>query len=466
MTEKTTKQWGGRFTQKTHLQVEAFTSSIQFDKKLYEYDIQGSIAHCKMLAKQSIISQEEASVLIEGLGRIKRQIEHGNFDFDDSLEDVHTHVEHGLLQDVGKVARKLHTARSRNDQVAVDMRLYLKEETSAIIEHLIQLRRVIVDLAKQYMDIIMPGYTHMQRAQPVLLAHHLLAYYEMFKRDGERFTEALQRIDIMPLGSAALAGTTHIIDREYTAQLLGFRKSSANSIDAVSDRDFIIEFLSAASICMMHLSRWSEELILWSTEEFKFIVLPDGFTTGSSIMPQKKNPDVCELVRGKTGRVYGNLFAALTLMKALPLSYNRDMQEDKEPLFDTVDTLKACIGIYTQMLPEIRINRDVMLQAASKGFLNATDMADYLVSKGLPFRDAHNCVGKAVAYALKQKKELHELKVETLRSFSDLVDEDIYAVLTTRSMVNRRTSGGGTATENVRAAADRAADELKAATRF
>jgi argininosuccinate lyase len=446
------KTWGGRFTEKTDRRVETFTASIDFDKRLYSFDIDGSIAHCRMLAKTGIITEDEAVSLVEGLGKIKRELDRGAFQFDAGQEDIHMHIETRLVEEVGKVALKLHTARSRNDQVALDVRMFLRDETVRIIDQLINLRRVLVDLAEQTIDIVMPGYTHLQRAQPVLFAHHLMAYYEMFTRDTERMQDGLKRTDVMPLGTAALAGTTYPIDREVTAELLNFPKISANSLDAVSDRDFSLEFLSAASICMVHLSRLSEEVILWSTAEFGFIELPDAFTTGSSIMPQKKNPDVAELVRGKSGRVFGSLMALLTIMKGLPLAYNRDLQEDKELLFDSVDTLQACLEIYTMMLPKIKVNREVMRTATLTGFINATDFADYLVGKGLPFRTAHHFVGQAVGYALAHKKELHDLSLDELKSFSALIQEDIFEILSTEAMIDRRRSTGGTATKNVRAA--------------
>ena len=454
------KPWDGRFTEKTDKIVEDFTSSIDVDKRLYTYDIEGSIAHCRMLAKASIISEEDASSLMEGLGKIKREIEHKNFQFDNSLEDIHMHIESRLVQLVGKAGQNLHAARSRNDQVALDVRMYLRDETLNTIKLLVILRKSIVGLAKTHIDVVLPGYTHLQRAQPVLLSHHLMAYYEMFSRDAARFRDCLKRINVMPLGSAAIAGTTYPIDREYTAKLLDFPQVSANSIDAVSDRDFIIEFLSAASICMVHFSRMSEEFILWSSSEFGFIELPDSFATGSSIMPQKKNPDVPELVRGKTGRVFGDLIALLSIMKSLPLAYNRDMQEDKAALFNTVDILTGCIEIYIKMLPKLKINKEAMRQATSTGFLNATDMADYLVARGMQFRQAHSCVGKAVGYALSKKMELHELTLEELKPFSSLFDKDIFDVLTTEEMINRRKSFGGTATENVLAAIKEAEKEF------
>ncbi len=439
------KLWQGRFSEKTARIVEAFTSSIQVDRRLYAYDIQGSIAHFKMLAKTSIITDKDATELIRGLEKIRREIDEGRFQFDDSMEDIHMHIESRLVEITGPVAQKLHTARSRNDQVALDVRMYLRDETSGIIHRLYRLQKVIVTMAGQHLDTILPGYTHMQRAQPILLSHHLMAYYEMFSRDIGRLEDCLQRINVMPLGCAALAGTTFPVDRKYTADLLGFEAISANSIDAVSDRDFIIEFLSSAGICMVHFSRLSEELILWSTSEFNFIELPDSFATGSSIMPQKKNPDVPELVRGKTGAVIGHLMAILTMMKSLPLAYNRDMQEDKAPLFDAADTLTACIEIYTDMLPEIKFKKENMQRAASSGFLEATDMADYLATRGIPFREAHRLVGEAVGFALAMKKELHELTLEQLQSFCPLIQEDIFSYLTTRQMIGRRTSYGGTA---------------------
>jgi argininosuccinate lyase len=443
------KPWDGRFAEKTHRSVEVFTSSISFDRRLYLYDIEGSIAHCRMLARQSIISRDEASTIVKGLGRIARDMKRGLFEPDEALEDIHMNIENRLAREVGKVAQKLHTARSRNDQVVLDVRMYLREEVGRVLEGLTALRGALVTLADKHIDVIMPGYTHLQRAQPVLFSHHLMAYYEMFTRDRSRFKEALKRINVMPLGSAALAGTTYPIDMAYTAELLNFPVVSANSVDAVSSRDFIMEFLAAASICMVHLSRLSEELILWSSSEFGFVDIPDAFATGSSIMPQKKNPDVPELVRGKAGRVFGGLMALLTVMKGLPLSYNRDMQEDKEPLFDTVDTLKGCLEVYEKLIPRLKINRTAMEKAVTKGFLNATDMADYLVTKGLAFRDAHRCSGEVVRYAMGQNKELHELSLKELEKFSRLFSEDVFKLLTPPQMVNRRLSTGGTASKNV-----------------
>jgi argininosuccinate lyase len=455
------KLWTGRFKEETAPIVESFTASIDVDRRLYAYDIQGSIAHCQTLAKAGIISDEEAQKLIQGLQIVKTEIDAGAFEFSDRLEDIHTHIESRLGELVGKVAQKLHTARSRNDQVALDVRLYLRDQVNSSLRFLAQLQTALVDLARGHIETVLPGYTHLQRAQPILLAHHLMAYYEMFSRDSQRLEDCLARINVMPLGSAALAGTPHPIDRHYTAGLLGFPKVSANSVDSVSDRDFIIEYLSAAGICMMHLSRLSEELIIWSSAEFGFIELPDAFATGSSIMPQKKNPDVPELIRGKTGRVFGNLMAMLTLMKSLPLSYNRDMQEDKAILFDTIDVLNICVDVYTQMLPKIKFDKARMQNAASTGYQNATDLADYLVTKGIPFREAHHCVGQVVRYALKKKKEIHELSLKQLRQFAPQIEADIFDVLTTQQMIDRRTSFGGTATEAVSAAIKAAEQKLK-----
>ena len=455
------KPWGGRFSGRTDKTVEVFTSSIAADKRLYAQDIEGSIAHCRTLSKASIISKKEALLMIKGLLKIKEDIEKGRFKYDDSLEDIHMHIEAKLAEEIGKAALKLHTARSMNDQVALDVRMYLREETRLIIRGLACLRKVVADIAGKHTGTIMPGYTHLQKAQPVLFAHHLMAYYEMFSRDADRMRDCLKRINVMPLGSAALAGTTYPVDRAFTAKLLGFPQASANSMDSVADRDFIIEFLASASICMVHLSRISEELVIWSSNEFGFIELPDDFATGSSIMPHKKNPDVPELVRGKTGRVFGDLVSMLTIMKSLPLAYNRDMQEDKTVLFDAVDTLKACIDVYIKMLPEIKIKKDAMLKASCGGFLNATDFADYLAAKGMPFRDAHSCAGKAVAYAHGKKKELHELSIAEMKSFSPVISEDIYEKLTPESMINRRRSFGGTATKNVLSAIRKAKRDVE-----
>ncbi|MCG8551595.1 MAG: argininosuccinate lyase [Desulfobacterales bacterium] len=454
------KLWGGRFVESTDKLMESFNASINVDKRLYASDIKGSQAHLEMMEKQGIISSEDAETLVQGLDKVKNRIDNNEMVFTDTLEDIHMHVEENLGDVCGAVAKKLHTGRSRNDQVALDVRIYLKEETLNLIQMLKDFQVAIVTLADANRKTVMPGYTHLQRAQPVLFAHHMLAYYQMFKRDVGRLEDSLERLDVMPLGSAALAGTTFPIDREYTCQVLGFSRVSENSMDAVSDRDFIMEFISHASICMIHLSRLSEELILWSTSEFAFITISDAFTTGSSIMPQKKNPDACELVRGKTGRVVGNLMAILTTMKSLPMAYNKDMQEDKEPLFDTVDTLKVCLEVYTRMFAHIDVHKDRMRAACMTGFLNATDFADYLVNKGVAFRTAHGIAGKAVNHALGQGKELDDLALEELQSFSDLIDKDIYNFISLDAMVARRNSYGGTGFDNVSAAVDAAKKEL------
>ncbi|WP_300460907.1 argininosuccinate lyase [Desulfobacula sp.] len=454
------KLWGGRFSQSTDELVEKLNASIDVDKRLYDSDIEGSIAHLKMMAEVSIITRDEADILIKGLGQVKARIENNEMQFLASLEDIHMHIENELGKVCGDVAQKLHTGRSRNDQIALDVRIYLKKETRIIIDLLAGFQRSLVRMAQSHPDVIMPGYTHLQRAQPVLFAHHLMAYYEMVKRDIQRFEDCLKRIDVMPLGAAALAGTTYPLDREFTREVLAFSAVSDNSIDSVSDRDFVMEFISHAAIAMIHFSRLSEELILWSSSEFSFITISDAFTTGSSIMPQKKNPDVAELVRGKTGRVVGNLVSILTLMKSLPMAYNKDMQEDKEPLFDTVDTLKICADVYTRMFKNIEVHKDRMLDACTQGFLNATDLADYLVSKGLPFRKAHAVSGRAVAYAVNQKKELHDLTLEEFKELSELIGPDVYSFITLDKMISRRISYGGTSFDNVRQAVKKAAGEL------
>ncbi|MFO7749320.1 MAG: argininosuccinate lyase [Desulfobacteraceae bacterium] len=454
------KPWGGRFSQNTDEAVEKFTSSIDVDRELYACDIKGSIAHLKMLASESIITDDEAAALIKGLARVKQRIENNEMVYSDALEDIHMHIETALGQEAGETAKKLHTARSRNDQIALDVRIYLKEETEKIMDLLLGLQGVLVEVAEKNSDVVMPGYTHLQRAQPVLFSHHLMAYYEMFKRDYERLEDSMKRVDVMPLGSAALAGTTFPLNREYTRKVLGFGKVSDNSMDSVSDRDFVMEFISHASIAMIHLSRFSEELVLWSSSEFSFITISDAFTTGSSIMPQKKNPDVAELVRGKTARVVGNLVSIMTLMKSLPLAYNRDMQEDKEPLFDTVNTLKACLDIYTRMVPGIEVNSQAMRRASKEGFLNATDLADYLAVKGMPFREAHSVSGKAVAFALNAGKELHDLTLDELTQFSGLIEADIYDYLSIEQMISRRVTHGGTGYDSVNKALETAKKDI------
>ncbi|MBF0568063.1 MAG: argininosuccinate lyase [Nitrospirae bacterium] len=437
------KLWSGRFTEETAKSVEDFTESISFDYLLWRYDIRGSIAHAGMLKEQGIVTEEEASEIIVGLNEIKNEIESKEFEFDPALEDIHMNIEAALIEktDSGK---KLHTARSRNDQVALDIRLYLIAATDIVIPRLITFQKTLIKVAQTHIDTIMPGYTHLQRAQPVTLAHHLLAYVEMFERDKERYTDALKRIDTLPLGACALAGTTLKIDRKYVAKELGFSRISDNSIDAVSDRDFVIEFISNSSILMMHMSRMAEELVLWSTKEFSFIEISDAYTTGSSIMPQKKNPDVAELIRGKTGRVYGALVSILTTMKALPLAYNRDMQEDKEPLFDVFKTIAHILYVINEMFKHIKFNKERMRKTAAEGFSLATDLAEYLVTKGMPFREAHEVTGNIVKYCVDKSMDLHELTIEEFKAFSDLIDNDIYSRLTVEASVKGRKSYGGT----------------------
>jgi argininosuccinate lyase len=430
--------------------VEKFLESISFDKRLYKYDIQGSIAHVKMLAKCKIIKQSEAKAIIKGLEGIAGEISRGKFKFDSSLEDIHTHIEKRLIRKIGEVGAKLHTARSRNDQVSLDMRLYLKDEIKAIAGLIRGLQKNILKVAEKNIDAVMPGYTHLQHAQPVLFAHWIMAYFFMFARDWERLLGTFSRVDVSPLGSAALAGTSHAIDREYTARLLGFSKIAPSSLDAVSDRDFIIEFLADASLVMMHLSRLSEELILFSTKEFDFITLAGTFTTGSSIMPQKRNPDVCEVVRGKTGAIYGNLMNLLTAMKSLPLAYNRDMQEDKVPLFHTVDTLKGALSLYTEMLGTIKLNKKSMLRALEGDFSLATDLADYLVKKGLPFRTAYEIISTLVKETMKKEKKLTDLTLKDLKVYSPLFKRDVFAILKVESSVSARKSLGGTSPSSVK----------------
>jgi len=443
------KLWGGRFSQPTDVFVEEFTASIDFDKRLYRQDIRGSIAHARMLGKQGIIPQEDMEAIIGGLQDILRQIEAGTFDFSVSLEDIHMNIEARLTEKIGEAGKRLHTGRSRNDQVALDIRLYMRDEINEIRSYLDRLTDSLLRQAEKHLGVIMPGYTHLQTAQPVLFSHYMLAYLEMFRRDKGRMEDCLKRLNALPLGAGALAGTTFPIDREYVAELLEFPEVTRNSLDSVSDRDFALEFLSASSILMMHLSRFSEELIIWSTSEFRFIELSDAFCTGSSIMPQKKNPDVPELVRGKTGRVYGNLVALLMVMKALPLAYNKDMQEDKEPLFDTIDTVKGSLKIFADMIGGMRLNVERMRAAAGGGFSTATDVADYLVRKGLPFRDAHEVVGKAVQYCIETGKDLPELALDEWKAFSDRIEGDIGAAITLEASVNARKSTGGTAQEKV-----------------
>ncbi len=443
------KLWAGRFTQPTDAFVEEFTASIGFDQRMYRYDILGSVTHARMLARQGIIPDNDAETIIKGLNEILVEIEAGSFEFSVAREDIHMNIEARLIEKIGPVGGKLHTARSRNDQVALDIRLYLRDEIDAIAQALKKLQWALLAQAEANLDVIMPGYTHLQTAQPVLFAHHMLAYVEMLARDTGRLHDLRSRLNLLPLGAGALAGTTFNIDREWVAEQLGFAGVTRNSLDTVSDRDFGIEFCSFAATLMMHLSRLSEELIIWSSADFAFIELSDGFCTGSSIMPQKKNPDVPELVRGKTGRVYGNLISLLTLMKSLPLAYNKDMQEDKEPLFDTIDTVRGSLKVFAEMIAEMQVNAARMRLAAGRGFSTATDIADYLVRKGLPFRNAHEVVGKTVRYCVENKKDIPDLTLEEFRSFSEDIDADIFGYVTLEASVNARKATGGTAREAV-----------------
>jgi argininosuccinate lyase len=444
MSAKQKKPWGGRFHEPTNKMVEEFTASIHFDKRLYRYDIEGSIAHARMLAKQKLITRADERLIIAGLKKIMVDMDKGKFIFKPEDEDIHMAIEKALIKRVGAPGEKLHTARSRNDQVSLDIRLYLRDEIEQIIKMVARLKILLVGLADKQDGTIMPGYTHLQKAQPVLLSHYFMAYWDMLDRDEQRLQECYARVNIMPLGSAALAGTGLPIDRAYVAELLRFCEISKNSMDAVSDRDFISEFIFAASLLMMHMSRFCEDLIIWSTDEFQFVEISDAFTTGSSIMPQKKNPDVAELIRGKTGRVYGNLVSILTVMKGLPMTYNRDLQEDKEPLFDTVDTLKGCIHILGEMVGHLSFNRDKMMNDASRGFLTATDIAEYLVMKGVPFREAHEIVGRLVAYCIGKGKDMNVLTVKEFRRFHKSFGEDVYSNLKLENAVNSKNSPGGT----------------------
>lgn len=443
------KLWGGRFSKNTNELVDAFNASIEFDKRLYHEDIRGSIAHAKMLAKCGIIPAEDGEKIVAGLQDILKDIEAGNFAFEVALEDIHMNVEARLTERIGSAGARLHTARSRNDQVALDMHMYMKREVTEIAELLLNFEKALLSVAKEHEKTLMPGYTHLQRAQPITFAHHLLAYFNMLQRDFRRLMGVWEGADIMPLGAGAIAGTTFPIDRFYVAEQLNFGKVYGNSMDAVSDRDYVIEFLSFASMLMMHLSRLSEEFCLWSSTEFGFIELDDGFATGSSMMPQKKNPDIAELVRGKTGRVYGHLQAMLVTAKGLPLTYNKDLQEDKEGLFDAIDTIKFSLAVYRDMILTMTVNVDKMQQAVSKDFSNATDLADYLVRKGLPFRQAHEVVGKCVAYAILNGKFLPEISIDDYKEFSDLFEEDLLEALKPENCVAARKSYGGPAfTEN------------------
>jgi argininosuccinate lyase len=456
----TRKVWGGRFRGETDALVNKFNASIGFDWRLYAQDIAGSMAHCRMLAKQEIISVDDVSLILKGLEEIKEELDKGQFSLD-GYEDIHSLVEKALVDKIGAVGEKLHTGRSRNDQVALDVRLYERDALYRICELIRKTQIALVRLAEDNCDLMMPGYTHLQRAQPVLVAHHVLAYFEMLKRDSERFHECIKRVNVLPLGSAALAGSTFDLDREMVARELGFDRISENSMDAVSDRDFVLDFLFAASTLMMHLSRLSEELVIWSSQEFGFISISEAFCTGSSIMPQKKNPDLPELIRGKTGRVYGHLISLLTTMKGLPLTYNKDMQEDKEALFDAVDTVESCLNVIRKLLGEISFNGEKLKKSAEKGFLVATDLADYLVGKGTTFREAHEIVGNMVLFALEQGRELHELTLNEMHRFTGQIKQDVYEWLEPASSLEKRNMPGGTGPEVVRKSIDKAKQELK-----
>ncbi len=445
------KLWKGRFSKEASSSADEFNASIDFDQRLYKEDIQGSIAHARMLGKQGIISEEESDLIVKTLGDILRDIEDGKVEFTVEAEDIHMNIETILTERIGDTGKKLHTARSRNDQIAVDIRLYLKKETAAVDSLLEDLLAALEKLAKEHTDTVMPGYTHLQRAQPVTLAYHLLAYYQMFSRDRERLADCLCRIDRLPLGSGALAGTTYDTDRDFLAEELGFASVLPNAMDAVADRDFAIEFISCCSIIMMHLSRFCEELILWSSVEFSFVEIDDAFSTGSSIMPQKKNPDMAELIRGKSGRVYGDLMSLLTICKGLPLAYNKDLQEDKIPVFDAADTVKASVSIFTEMILTMKVKAENMEKAAKYGYMNATDAADYLVSKGIPFRDCHEIIGRMVLYCINKGIALDELTMDEFKSFSPEFSEDIYDKISVRSCIKAKKSKGSTSFESVKA---------------
>ncbi len=457
MTEPSTNQlWGGRFNQPTDAFVQEFTASVQFDQRMYAYDIQGSVAHATMLAKVDVLTDDESKTIIAGLEDVRKEIEAGKFEWSIALEDVHMNIEKRLTDLIGDVGKKLHTGRSRNDQVATDIRLYLRDQIDAIQIELGRLITGLITLAEQEADTVMPGFTHLQTAQPVTFGHHMMAWVEMLFRDRDRLIDCRKRVNVLPLGAAALAGTSFPIDRHFVAEMLGFDSVTENSLDAVSDRDFAIEFNACAALVMTHLSRFSEELVLWCSQQFSFVSIGDAFCTGSSIMPQKKNPDVPELVRGKTGRVNGNLVSLLTLMKGQPLAYNKDNQEDKEPLFDSIDTIRGSLKAFADMAPAITVNSENMREACSKGFATATDLADYLVRKGIAFRDAHEVVGNTVAEAEKQGKDIAELSLEELQNFSSVIESDVYDVLTLEGALAARDHIGGTAPVQVRAAVKRA----------
>lgn len=457
----TQKVWGGRFRKETDALANTFNASIRFDSRLYVQDIEGSMAHCRMLAKQGIITDEEASQILEALSEIMRELGRGEIPLDEAYEDIHSLVEKTLVEKTGSLGEKLHTGRSRNDQVALDVRLYVRDAIYRVIDLIKNTQGALVSLAEKNFDLIMPGYTHLQRAQPVLVAHHLLAYYEMLKRDHQRFDDTLKRVNILPLGSAALAGSTFELDREMVAKELDFDGITNNSMDAVSDRDFVLDFLYASSVLMMHLSRLSEELVIWSSQEFGFVTISDAFCTGSSIMPQKKNPDMPELIRGKTGRVYGHLISLLTTMKGLPLTYNKDMQEDKESLFDAADTVEICLDVMCRLLGEITFDGKRLKDATERGFLVATDLADYLVREGRTFRDAHEIVGKMILFSVDQGKELHDLTLAEMRRFEKKINKEVYTWLDPALTVKRRNIPGGTGPDMVKQSLKKAREELK-----
>ncbi len=437
------KLWGGRFEKSTDKSVDDFHSSIRFDSRMYKQDIQGSIAHAKMLGKCGIIPEKDSKLIQDTLMSILNDIEEGRVQFEIDAEDIHMNIEKILISRIGDTGKRLHTGRSRNDQVALDIRMYLRDEVAKIKELLISLEQTIIEIAEKNLDTILPGYTHLQRAQPITFAHHMMAYFQMFRRDMERLKDCLGRINVMPLGSGALASTTYPLDRDFVASELGYDRITENSLDAVSDRDFVIELSSCLSIIMMHLSRFSEEIVLWSSHEFGFIELDDAYSTGSSIMPQKKNPDVAELVRGKTGRVYGSLISILTVMKSLPLAYNKDMQEDKESIFDAVDTVKMCLPVFTSMISTMKVKKENMYRAAQGGFTNATDVADYLVKKGIPFRSAHEIIGKMVLYCIENNKSIDQLDMSEFKNFSDLIADDVYMEISLEKCISGRNLPGG-----------------------
>ena len=455
------KLWGGRFSKATDALVDDFNSSIRFDARMYKQDIKGSMAHAEMLGRQGIIPKDDAALIVKTLGEILEDIEQGKVEFLIDAEDIHMNIETILTERIGDAGKKLHTGRSRNDQVALDLRMYLRDESDTLAELLKSAMGVLLDLASVHTDTIMPGYTHLQKAQPVTFAHHVMAYFQMFARDLDRLADCRRRINVMPLGSGALAGTTYPLDREFVAEKLGFDAACANSLDGVSDRDFAIEFLSALSMIMMHLSRFCEELVLWSSHEFAFVEMDDSYSTGSSIMPQKKNPDVAELIRGKTGRVYGHLMSLLTTMKGLPLAYNKDMQEDKEAVFDALDTVKLCLPVFTNMVRTMKVNGEKMKQGAKGGFTNATDIADYLVKKGVPFRSSHAIVGKMVARAVETNRDLDEFFLSEFQEFSDLIEEDIYNAIDVATCVAERNITGGPAKEQVQKEIEKGYEQLK-----